>query len=170
MNKKIIFRFLIAIVLICGLFMLTGCGKKDEETTSSKTENSTSKKAEENKEKVAFTKEVSKTRVKYKVPEAMDSIGSFKDLGVTCNIYYYTNQSSVMALYPYDDNVDNIDKVTINGVEYETYKYVENTMIHYVYRTKVGNFYHLFTYDVYGKEYDDSQVEAFMNTVEFITE
>ena len=104
------------------------------------------------------------------MPESIDSIGSFKDLGLTCNIYYYTNQSSVMALYPYDDKVENINKVTINGVEYETYKYVEKTMIHYVYRTQIGNFYHLFTYDVYGKEYDDSQVEAFMNTVEFITE
>ena len=168
MNKKIIFRFLIAIVLICGLFMLTGCGKKDEETTSSKAETSTSKEAAENKEKVAFTKEVAKTRVKYKVPEAMDSIGSFKDLGVTCNIYYYTNQSSVMALYPFDDQVDTVNKVTINGVEYETYKYAEKTMIHYVYRTQVGNYYHLFTYDVYGTEYDDSQVETFMNTVEFV--
>ena len=170
MNKKIIFRFLVAIVLICGLFMLTGCGKKNEETTNSKTQNSTSKEAVENKEKVAFTKEVAKTHVKYKVPEAMDSLGSFKDLGVTCTIYYYTNQSSVMALYPYDDKVDTVNKVTINGVEYETYKYAEKTMIHYVYRTQVGNYYHLFTYDVYGKEYDDSQVEAFMNTVEFIND
>ena len=40
MNKKIIFRFLVTIALICGLLMLTGCGKKDEETTSSKNENS----------------------------------------------------------------------------------------------------------------------------------
>ena len=170
MNKKIIFGVLIAIALIGGLFILTGCSNKNENTTNSKTENSTSAQTVENKEKVAFTKEVAKTRVKYKIPEESDSIGSFKDLGVTCSIYYYTNQSSVMALYPYDDKVENINKVTINGVEYETYKYVENTMIHYVYRTEIGNYYHLFTYDVYGKEYDDSQVETFMNTVEFITE
>ena len=139
MDKKIIFGVLIAILLIGGLFVLTGCSKKNDNTTNSKTENSTSAETVENKEKVAFTKEVAKTRVKYKVPESIDAIGSF-------------------------------NKVTINGVEYETYKYVEKTMIHYVYRTQIGNFYHLFTYDVYGKEYDDSQVEAFMNTVEFITE
>ena len=66
--------------------------------------------------------------------------------------------------------VEKVDKVTINGVEYETYKYVEKAMIHYVYRTKVGNYYHLFQYDVYSTEYDDSQVETFMNTVEFINE
>jgi len=168
MNKKVIFRFLVAIALICELLMLTGCSNKNEETTSSKTENSTSKEAEENKEKVAFTKEVAKARVKYKVPETMDSIGSFKDLGLNCTIYYYTNQSSVMALYPYDDKVENVNKVTINGVEYETYKYAEKAMIHYIYRTQVGNYYHLFTYDVYGTEYEDSQVETFMNTVEFI--
>ena len=170
MDKKIIFGVLIAILLIGGLFVLTGCSKKNDNTTNSKTENSTSAETVENKEKVAFTKEVAKTRVKYKVPESIDAIGSFKDLGLTCNIYYYTNQTSVMALYPYDDKVENINKVTINGVEYETYKYVEKTMIHYIYRTQIGNFYHLFTYDVYGKEYDDSQVETFMNTVEFITE
>ena len=170
MKKKIIFGILIATVFISGLFILTGCSNKNENTTDTKAESSSSEETVENKEKVGFTKEVVKTRVKYRIPEESDSLGSFKDLGVKCSIYYYTNQSSVMALYPYDDNVDNIDKVTINGVEYETYKYVENTMIHYVYRTQVGNFYHLFTYDVYGKEYDDSQVEAFMNTVEFITE
>ncbi len=75
-----------------------------------------------------------------------------------------------MALYPYDDQVDSINKITINGIEYETYKYAEKTMIHYVYRTKVGEFYHLFTYDIYAKEYDHSQLETFMNTVAFITE
>lgn len=75
---------------------------------------------------------------------------------------------SVYALYPYDDKVDNIDKVTINGFNYETYKYVDNMSIHYVYRTKVNNDYHLFQYDVYGDEYDDSQIEAFMNTVKYI--
>ena len=162
MKRKNIFILLIAIVLFLGVFTLTGCNNKNKTTT--KTTNSTST------EKVTFTKEVIKTRVKYKIPEASDSMGSFKDLGVSCYIYYYTNQSSVMALYPYDDQVENINKVTINGVEYDTYKYVENTIIHYVYRVKVGEFYHLFTYDVYGKKYDDSQVEKFMNTVEFITE
>ena len=162
MNKKKSFRLIMTIVLCVGLFILSGCSNQNGNTT--KKDNSTST------EKVEFTKEVTKTRVKYKVPETIDSIGSFKDLGVTCSIYYYTNQSSVMALYPYDDQVETINKVTINGVEYETYKYAEKTMIHYVYRTEIGNFYHLFTYDVYGTEYDDSQVDTFMNTVEFITE
>lgn len=164
MNKKNIFRLLIIIVLFGGLFTLTACNKKNVNTNNSKAEDSTSTK------KVTFTKEVVKTKVKFKMPEEADSLGSFKDSGQSCYITYYSNQTSVMALYPYDDKVENINKVTINGVEYETYKYVEKTMIHYVYRTKVGNFYHLFTYEVFGKEYEDSQVEAFMNTVEFITE
>ena len=163
-NIKKNFGVIVIVVIFGGLFMLTGCSTKSGNITNSKTDDT------KNTNKVDFTKEVVKTQVKYKMPEASDSIGSFKDLGVTCSIYYYTNQSSVMALYPYDEKVDTINKVTINGVEYETYKYVEKTMIHYVYRTQIGNFYHLFTYDVYGKEYDDSQVEAFMNTVEFITE
>ena len=167
MNKSNFFRAIIVIILLGGLFMFTGCNNKLTNTTNSKTDNSNSA---ENKDKVAFTKEVVKTHVKYKIPEESDSIGSFKDLGVNCSINYYTNQSSVMALYPYDDQVDSINKITINGIEYETYKYAEKTMIHYVYRTKVGEFYHLFMYDIYAKEYDESQVETFMNTVEFITE
>ncbi len=163
-------KIFLGLFIIIALFVLTGCNSKHDSTSSSKIDNSKNPEEVESKQKVSFTKEVVKTRVKYKVPEESDSIGSFKDLGVTCSIYYYTNQSSVMALYPYDDKVDNVNKVTINGIEYETYKYVDNTMIHYVYRTMVGEFYHLFTYDVYSDEYADSQVETFMNTVEFIIE
>ena len=170
MNKRIIFGVLITIVLVGGLLMLTGCNNKNENTTNSKTENSASKETANSNEKATFTKEVDRSRVKYKVPEDSDTIGGFKDSGINCSIFYYSNQSSVMTLYPYDDKVESVNKVTINGVEYETYKYVEKTMIHYVYRTQIGNYYHLFTYDVYGKEYDDSQVEAFMNTVEFVNE
>ena len=81
---------------------------------------------------------------------------------------YYTNQSSVYALYPYDDKVESVNKTTINGVEYDTYKYEDNFGTHYVYRSQVNNFYHLFQYDVKGEGYDESQVEAFMNTVEYI--
>ncbi len=170
MKKKIILIVLIAIVLIGGLCLILAFNNKNVNTINSNADNSKSEETVKSNEKVSFTKEVTKTRVKYKMPEETDTLGSFKDMGVTCSIYYYTNQSSVMALYPFDDKVENVNKVTINGVEYETYKYVENIMIHYVYRTEVGNYYHLFTYDVYGKEYDDSQVETFMNTVEFISE
>ena len=158
--KKRIIRFM-TIVLVVGLFLVTGCTNKN--TNSTKEDNT-------KKEKVSFTKEVVKRYVKYKVPEDISELGTFHDLGVNCMIYYYTNQSSVYALYPFDDKVDTVNKVTINGVEYETYKYEDNSGLHYVYRTQVGNNYHLFQYDVYKKEYDDSQVEKFMNTVEFINE
>lgn len=156
MKKKILFGLLVMI----GLFMITGCGNNT-------VNNETSVNTKASQEKVTFTKERIKSHVKYKVPESADDMGSFKDMGKGCFITYYTNQSSVYALYPYDDNVDTINKVTINGFNYETYKYVDKTSIHYVYRTKVNNDYHLFQYDVYATEYDDSQVEAFMNTVEF---
>ena len=156
MKKKILFGLFVLI----GLFMITGCGNKT-------VNNETSVNTKASQEKVTFTKERIKSHVKYKVPESADDMGSFKDMGKGCFITYYTNQSSVYALYPYDDKVDTINKVTINGFNYETYKYVDKTSIHYVYRTKVNNDYHLFQYDVYATEYDDSQVEAFMNTVEF---
>ena len=158
MKKKILF----CMFVILGLLMITGC-------KGNVIKNQKAQKIEEPQEKVTFTKERIKesSHVKYKVPESADDMGSFKDMGKGCFITYYTNQSSVYALYPYDDKVDTINKVTINGFNYETYKYVDNTSIHYVYRTKVNNDYHLFQYDVYSNEYDDSQVEAFINTVEF---
>lgn len=162
MKKKILFGLLVMI----GLFMITGCGNNTVNNEKN-VNNKTTVNNKETGEKVTFTKERIKSHVKYKVPESADDMGSFKDMGKGCFITYYTNQSSVYALYPYDDNVDTINKVTINGFNYETYKYVDKTSIHYVYRTKVNNDYHLFQYDVYATEYDDSQVEAFMNTVEF---
>ena len=160
MKKKSVLVSLLIIMLIAGVFVLSGCGKKEQNSKDSKTV--------ETQEKVTFTKEVEKRFVKYKVPEDMTSYGSFKDLGYNCSISYYTNQTSVYALYPYDDMVETINKVTINGIDYETYKYVDNLGIHYVYRTKVDNNYHLFTYDVYNNEYDDSQVETFMHTVQYL--
>ena len=168
MKKKILIS-LVSIVLLIGLFALTGCVKKNENSTNTKAENTTSQEPIENMEKVTFTKETTKSHVKYKVPEESDSLGSFKDLGHNCTITHYTNQSSVYALYPYDDKVETVNKVTINGTEYDTYKYQDNFGVHHVYRSFVNNFYHLFEYDVRGSgEYDDSQVETFMNTVEYI--
>lgn len=156
MKKKIIVSFL----LIISIFTITGCGNSNKGTKEKK----------ETKEKVTFTKEIYKesAHVKFKLPESADSMQSFKDEGKSCFIYYYTNQSSVYALYPFDDKVEKVETVNINGFNYETYKYLEGTIIHYVYRTKVNNDYHLFQYDVFDKEYEDSQVEKFMNTVEFV--
>lgn len=168
MNKKVIIGCVAAVVVIAVIAIIVCFGNKKEDVTPQN--NNTQTQETEVEEKVTFTKEVTKTRVKYKTPEDIDSLGGFKDLGKRCTITYYTNQTSVYALYPFDDVVEKVDKATINGVEYETYKYVDKTMVHYVYRTKVGNFYHLFLYEVYNTEYDDSQVEAFMNTVEFINE
>lgn len=153
MKKKI---FLSLLIVIC-LFMITGCGKK---TTKAKDD-------EQSNEKVSFTVESKHNHVTYKLPEGGES-GFFKDLGHSCNISYYTNQTSVAALYPYDDKVDKIDKVTINDFNYDTYKYVDNMSTTYVYRTKVNNDYHLITYSCVNTNYDDSQVEKFMDTVEFV--
>lgn len=155
---------LFGILILVAVFMVSGCGSNNSSVNNGSSINLKTK-----EEKVSFTKDVIKesSHVKYKVPESTNSMGSFKDLGKNCYLTYYTNQTSVYALYPYDENVDTINKVTINGFNYETYKYVDNTTIHYVYRTKVNNDFHLFVYDVYATDYDDSQVEAFMNTVEF---
>ena len=152
MKKKII----ISLLVIISLFIITGCEKT----------NNKSKDNEKSNEKVTFTVESKHDHVTFKVPEGADT-GYFKDLGHSCFISYYTNQSSVAALYPHDDKVDKIDKVTINDFTYDTYKYVEGTTSSYVYRTKINNDYHLFIYECINSEYDDSQVEKFMDTVEY---
>ena len=155
MKKKLLLIF----VLLLSLFTITGCTKKSNKTASNAVE----------KEKVTFTEEVNleSSHVKYKLPKEA-SYGLFKDLGKSCQVAHYTNQVSVAALYPYDDKVDKIDKITINGFNYETYKYVENLGTTYIYRTKINNDYHLFQYFVSSQEYDDSQPLAFMNTVEYL--
>ena len=149
-------KFIISLLVIISLFIITGCGKT----------NNKSKENKESNEKVTFTVESKHDHVTFKVPEGADT-GYFKDLGHSCFISYYTNQTSVAALYPHDDKVDKIDKVTINDFTYDTYKYVEGTTSSYVYRTKVNKDYHLFVYECMSKEYDDSQVEKFMDTVEY---
>ena len=168
MKEKILISIVLIAMLAIGLLILTGCGNTTQDLATSSQENSTSVGTIEAQEKAVFTKEVTKSHVKYKVPEDISTLGGFKDLGINCYISYYTNQSSVYALYPFDDKVETVNKITINGVDYETYKYIDNTQIHYVYRTKVNNDFHLFQYDVSSDEYDDSQVEAFMNTVEYL--
>ena len=154
MMKKFIFSILVI------AFLITGCGNS--------TSNNETKSQEKDKEeqKVTFTVESKHNHVTYKLPEGND-VGFFKDLGHSCNVSYYTNQSSVAALYPYDDKAEKVDKVTINGFNYDTYKYVDKLGTTYVYRTKVNNDYHLITYYCANTDYDDEQVEKFMNTVEF---
>ena len=150
--KKKVFLY---IILIAILFTIVGCNK------SNKTEK------EESKEKVSFTVESKHNHVVYKLPESAE-YGFFKDLGHSCNISYYTNQTSVAALYPYDDKVEKVNKITINDFNYDTYKYIDNMSTTYIYRTKVNKDYHLFTYSCVTTDYDDSQVEKFMNTVTFV--
>ncbi len=149
----------IILLLISFMFSITGCSSKTTNNVNNQKESKTA-------EKVTFTVESKHNHVTYKLPEGND-MGFFKDLGHSCNVSYYTNQSSVAALYPYDDKVEKVDKVTINGFNYDTYKYVDKLGTTYVYRTKVNNDYHLITYYCANTDYDDSQVEKFMNTVEY---
>ena len=160
MKRKVLLSLLVLIMVVT----ITGCGK-----TNSKSNNTVEKKVEDkgkSEEKVTFTVDSKHKNVIYKLPEGGES-GFFKDLGHSCTISYYTNQTSVAALYPYDNEVEKVNKVTINDFTYETYKYIDNFGSHYVYRTKVNNDYHLFTYDSVSKEYDDTQVEKFMDTVKY---
>ena len=144
MKKRIVIYFLV----VLSIFLVTGCGK---------TKNN-AKEKEELTQKVSFTVESKHKNVTYKLPEGGES-GFFKDLGHSCNVSYYTNQSSVAALYPFDDQVDKVDTVTINDFNYSTYKYVDNMSTTYVYRTKVNNDYHLFTYYCVNTNYDGISTE-----------
>ena len=81
--------------------------------------------------------------------------------------YYF---SSILILLIGCDKTEKIEKVTINGNEYEYYKvnYLKDYII-YVYRTKIANNdYYYFEFNVFGSDYKDSNITKFMETVEYL--
>ena len=77
--------------------------------------------------------------------------------------------TGVAFLHSYDDKADEIKKVKINGVTYEYFKFYNlDDWIIYIYRYEVNNdITYYFEFNVYAKEYDDTQIEKLMNTVEY---
>ena len=94
----------------------------------------------------------------------------YNDNGVRVMFYAENYGNPVARMKEYDKFAEKIEKVTINGFEYECYraKYMDNWTI-YVYRTKLSNNdYYYFEFNVYANEYEDSHIAKFMETVEYL--
>ena len=184
MNKKVFIIIALIAILSIGLFTLTGCGTK-EDTNSSNTgnlestetnsiENTVSNNETSTNKKVEFTKTVflEDFNIKYKLPENSISEYDFEDMGCNIMIDVGEHETDDFLLHTNDSHADKIETTNINGYSYEHYKYsYDEDSVTYIYRTQANGKYYKFDYNVNGmKNYDDSQVEKFMNTVEFITE
>lgn len=173
MKRRLIYCLFITILGI-GLITFTGCDKKDDKqvVTSNKESEKEVKKSEEPVgEKAEFTELVSDDllHVKYKLPKGYESKNTYKDQGKTVVINMDRYTTGVAFLHSYDDKADEIKKVKINGVTYEYFKFYNlDDWIIYIYRYEVNNdITYYFEFNVYAKEYDDAQIEKFMNTVEY---
>lgn len=158
MKKQIIFIILITIII-------TGCSLFNKGNGEFNVENKLDESAKEK-----FTSLISNTsfNIRYKLPENHTSNYEFTDMGVSIKLDIYTFEKETSKLTEYDHFADEIKKKDINGNTYEYYKF-NNTPTHliYIYRTKVNKLYYLFIYNVYNSEYDDTQVDKFMNTVDY---
>ncbi len=94
----------------------------------------------------------------------------YVDNGIRIMFYIENYSNPVARMKEYDNLANKIEKVTINGYEYDYYKvnYINNYII-YVYRTKLANNdYYYFEFNVFGKDYEDSHITKFMETVEYL--
>lgn len=94
----------------------------------------------------------------------------YTDNGVRVMFYAENYSNAVARMKEYDKYAKKIEKVTINGHEYEYYKvkFMDKWMI-YVYRIKLANNdYYYFEFNVYENEYEDSHITKFMETVEYL--
>ena len=169
MKKKII----LGLLVVSCLFTITGCGVK-ESTNNSKTDNkkstkSVSKKESTEKKKEEFTKTISLEdfHIEYKLPENSISEYDFEDMECSVIIDVSEYETDDSDLHINDNKAEKIETSNINGYSFEHYKYSQEDGVTYVYRTQVNGKYYLFSYNVYGSDYDDSQVEKFINTVIF---
>lgn len=109
--------------------------------------------------------------VEFCLPEDHDG-GSFVDMGANCSIMFDRYGNDVVAYHEYDKN-GTIEKKTVGNhtFDYQKFNYLDlpNWRM-YVIRIEHSHEYYRFIYNVYAEEYDDAQVEKFMNTIRFFDE
>lgn len=116
--------------------------------------------------------------VEFCLPENHDGL-SFKDMGANCLINVDRYDAPVAAYYEYDSEGETVKK-TVGGYTFDYQKFnhfgIEDWRM-YVIRiaftdspNQMEHEYYRFIYNVYAKEYDDAQVEKFMQTIRFIEE
>ena len=111
-------------------------------------------------------------RVEFCVPDDFDG-GMFTDMGVSCLLTVDCYGNDVVAYHEYDDEGE-ITKVTIGSYTFDYQKFnhfgIPDWRM-YVIRISFGNYaYYRFVYNVYSEEYDDAQVQRFMETIRFLDE
>ncbi|MBR5769766.1 MAG: hypothetical protein IKZ81_03015 [Clostridia bacterium] len=180
-------RIFVCILLIACMLLTFGCGSGNEIASggneSSGSSNVESSSAGSNGnfewgEKEEFTEllEYKDDGVSLKLPANHDG-NLFKDMGVNCMVTVDRYGADVVAYHEYDDEAP-VQLKTVNG---RTYEYQE--IINYwgmpdwcIYVIKIAFTesrnqmewsYYRILYTVYKEGYDSSQVEKFMETLEF---
>lgn len=165
MKKKIV----LGLLIIVALFIITGCDSNSKDDKENKDNKETQEKTEV--KDIEFTETVSNDEgIQYKLPKGYESNNMYIDNGIRVMFYAESYSNSVARMKEYDNYADKIEKVTINGVEYEYYKanYMKDYII-YVYRTQLAqNDYYYFEFNVFGSNYEDSHIVKFMETVEYL--
>lgn len=179
--RKTILSIAIIFMLALSLFVLTGCGNDTkeelvEENSSIEepevietTEPEETDTTEEVKTKEEFTQTftLDDLNVEFKLPENSVSAYDYEDMGTTVLVDVTRHETDDFLIHQNDDRVETIEKDTINGYTYEHFKYVVDTDLNYVYRTKANGKYYVFEFSVLGEDYDDAQIEKLMKTVKY---
>ena len=157
--KKTIFC-LIALILIS---VLAGCGTEGKAPET--------KGADGPKDAKEFTSAVRLEYdfVEFCLPEDRDG-NMFTDMGASCAVTVDRYGNDAAAYHEYDSQAS-IEKKTVGEYtfDYQKFNYMDmpNWRI-YVIRIVHNGEYYRFLYNVYSSEYDDAQVEKFMETIRFI--
>lgn len=127
---------------------------------------SSDKTAKEFTEKIRLESEF----VEFCLPEDRDG-NLFKDLGANCAVTVDRYGNDVAAFHEYD-SYGTVEKKTVGEYTFDFQKFnymdIPDWRI-YVIRIVRNHEYYRFLYNVYSSEYDDGQVEKFMETIRFFS-
>ena len=180
--KKICF-LLAALILTAALI---SCGESEKEKADTSKETVDAEKAESVSDVTDVTSSPSEANeakdakeftalvrletdfVEFRLPEDHDGT-SFKDMGANCAVTVDRYGNDVAAYHEYDKSAE-IEQKTAGNHTFDYQKF-NNMGIPdwrmYVIRIIHNNEYYRFIYNVYAEEYDDKQVEKFMETKRF---
>ena len=108
--------------------------------------------------------------VEFCLPEDHDG-AFFTDMGVNCAISIDRYGNDVVAYHEYD-KYGTVEKKTVGEYtfDYQKFNYMDlPDWRMYVIRIVRNHEYYRFVYNVYSAEYDDQQVEKFMETIRFFS-
>ena len=166
-------KVLCVLISVMIIALACSCGKKEETKDTTTTTTTTTTAAEG---AISFT-------YRYDTEEGMSFClpserngNVFTDNGASCSITYDHYSYNVEAYHEYD-NEGPVTKKTVGKYTYDYQKFYylgADNWIMYVIRiaftespNQMAHNYYRIIYNVYAKDYDDSQVEKFMSTIQF---